>query len=89
MDQANAAPPVDEPVEVQLARHIAATAAQVHVLGLVCSITLSRLEAEGIVRPQDVTAIHDAIEAFRRELVPQMLSADQRRFEEFAARFER
>jgi hypothetical protein len=89
MDQASEPPSwVDEPVESQLARHITAVAAQTHLLGLVSGIMLNRLEAEGTVRTEDVRAIHDTIQTLRKELMPQMLPADQMRFEDFAARFE-
>jgi hypothetical protein len=87
MDQ-EAGPGIGEPVEAQLARHITAVAAQTHLLGLVSGIMLNRLEAEGTVRTEDVRAIHDTIQALRDELLPQMLPADQTRFEDFAARFE-
>jgi hypothetical protein len=89
MDQeAGPSPGVGEPIEAQLARHIAAVAAQTHLLGLVSGIMLNRLEAEGTVRTEDVRAIHDTIRTLRNELLPQMLPADQTRFEDFAARFE-
>jgi hypothetical protein len=89
MDQEAGPPPgLGEPVESQLARHITAVAAQTHLLGLVSGIMLSRLEAEGTVRTEDVRAIHDTIQTLRNELMPQMLPADQTRFEDFAARFE-
>ena len=89
MDQATEAPPrVDEPVEAQLARHIAAVAAQTHLLGLVSSIMLNRLEVEGMVLSEDLRAIHDEIQTLRDEVAPQMLPADQIRFEAFVARFE-
>ena len=89
MDRETEPPPqVSEPVEAQLARHITAVAAQTHLLGLVSGIMLSRLEAEGTVRTEDVRAIHDTIQTLRSELLPQMLPADQIRFEDFASRFE-
>ena len=88
LDDAEAPPRIDEPVEAQLARHIAAIAAQSHLLGIIDSILLNRLEAEGILMTEDIRQIHDHIEVLRRELMPQMLPADQTRFEAFVARFE-
>jgi hypothetical protein len=89
MVNATDAPPrIDEPVEAQLARHITAIAAQTHLLGIVSSILLNRLESEGILMTEDIRQIHDNIEVLRHELMPQMLPADQARFEAFVARFE-
>lgn len=88
LDDAEAPPRIDEPVEAQLARHITAIAAQTHLLGIVSGMLLNRLEAEGILMTEDIRQIHDNIEVLRRELMPQMLPADQARFEAFVARFE-
>ena len=89
LDATDDAPPrIDEPVEAQLARHITAVAAQTHLLGIISAILLNRLETEGVLMTEDLRQIQDNIEVLRRELMPQMLPADQARFEIFVARFE-
>jgi hypothetical protein len=88
IDATEAPPRVGEPVEAQLARHITAIAAQTHLLGVVSGILLNRLEAEGIMMSEDMRAIRDNVQVLRQELMPQMLPADQARFEAFVARFE-